>query len=241
VILDDVADGGLRSRSECSQKPGSNCSWFHAVTGQNRPSPRAGGTLNKHLIVILDLSDAAQDLLGIEKLAPKAGRRELAELYAAASVEGMYQLAYGKGYRGSGSAPNLFDYIARDASGAPIRDSWLFYGLNPEKTKGGYYLKVRAYKNCHYHIFDMGLLRRIFRTVGKDADLSGFTRTDPTLGRSLLGFIAEAYDRKIAVGMFEDTPTAKGGEFGACRPELFDPAKAEMIRAYFREVDAKAS
>jgi hypothetical protein len=239
VILDDVNDGGLRSRSECRLKPGHHCSWFHAVTNQGRESPRAGGTLNKHLIVVLDLHTAATALRSSKALA-KGVRREQAAAFEAAAVEGLYQLAYAEGHRGTGRAPNLFDFIARDESGAPIADSWLFYGLNPDKMRGGYYLRVRAYKNCHYHIFDMRLLRRIFRTVGSGADLSGFTRSDPSLGRSLVGFIVDAYDRKLATGLFVDSPTAEGGNSGGCRPELFDPAEFEEVRAYFHDMDATA-
>ena len=49
VILDSVDEGGLRSRGECALKPGDQCSWYHAVTDPRRKSPKAGGTLNKHL------------------------------------------------------------------------------------------------------------------------------------------------------------------------------------------------
>lgn len=241
VILDDVDDGGLRSRSECSAKPGHFCSWFHAVTDQSRESPRAGGTLNKHLIVVLDLQAAANATRGMKALAPEATLRDQAETFEAAALEGMYQLAYAEGHRGTGSAPNLFDYIARDESGAPIADSWLFYGLNPEKTRGGYYLKVRADKNCHYHIFDMRLLHRIFRSVGDGADLSGFTRTDPVLRRSLIEFIVDAYDSKLAAGLFVDTPTAEGGNFDGCPEGLpFDAARFEEVRTYLLDMDATA-
>ena len=112
--------------------------------------------------------------------------------------------------------------MPRDPRGRAIARSWLYYGLNPERAKGGYFLKVNNYKNCHYHILDMRLLRDAFLGLGRDADLSGFTTVREDLGRSIVKFMVGAYEAKAADGLLVDSPTIEGGNYAGCNPDLFE-------------------
>jgi hypothetical protein len=236
VALDPLDRGGLRSGGACDLRPELGCSWFHAVTSPNRRTPGEGGTLNKHLLVILGLDRAAGDLLAIDKIEPGDRRRQSARDFATAAIEGIHQLVYSSGRRrGEGAAPSLFDFIARDESGAPILRSWLYYGMNPKREGPGYFMRDElVWKNCNYHILDMSLLYRNLTGPGAETDLSGFTIHDPWLKDSLLGFILKAYEIKLAEGIRKDSETTKGGDYHGCGP--YNEEGFEKVVSYFREV-----
>ena len=229
VILDPVTDGELKSGGPCDLRPELGCAWYHAVTDPTRNSSTEGATLNKHLLVIKDLEIAALTLAEIDSADPSETRGNTARQFHDAADEGIFQLVYASGHRAAGLAPNLLDYVARDAAGAPIARSWLYYGLNPEKARGGYFLKADNFKNCHYHIIDMSFLSEVFASAGRDVDLGAFTEFREELGTSLLGFILQAYEQKVAEGLMDDSPTLEGGNYAGCKTEPFGAARIASI------------
>ena len=146
-----------------------------------------------------------------------------------AADAGIYQLVYSAGHKAAGSPPNLFDYVARDAAGKPIARSWLYYGLNPDRARAGYFLQVNNFKNCHYHLLDMRLLREAFAGPGRDADLSGFTQPREELGKSLVAFIVDAYQLKAADDLFADSETTEGGNYAGCKKEYMPADFSKVV------------
>ena len=87
----------------------------------------------------------------------------------------------------------------------------------------------------------MTLLHQIFTIVGPGADLTGFTRYNDSLGKSLVAFMVNSSDRKEAIGLFKGSPTAAGGNYAGCREALYRPAEFERVRAYFHAMGAGGS
>jgi hypothetical protein len=229
VILDPVSAGGLSDTRPCENAAGHTCSWYHAVTDRTRESPAEGGTLNKHLIVINGLERTAVALEAIDAATGEAARGDQARRYRDAADAGLYQLVYAAGHTAAGRSPNLMDYVARDAAGAPIARSWLYYSLNPARDRPGYFLK-KNFKNCHYHITDMRLLREALVGAGSDADLSGFRDSRADLGTSITAFIVDTFEAKRAEGLFTDAPTTAPGNWAGCRAEMFsEETTAEIV------------
>ncbi len=228
VILDPLNEDGLNSSGACKDRPAETCSWYHAVTRRTGGGSGDGGTLNKHLIVISRLAEAADALAGLDAL--DGGRTVAADRFSEAARAGLNQLVYAEGHVAAGRAPNLSDYIPRDAAGEPIVRSFLYYGLNPARErKEGYFLKVNNFKNCHYHVVDMKALLDALKSAGSGADLSGFTEIRPDLKDSLIGFIIGSWDAKVSEGLFEDGETAPPGNWAACRRDMYSAASTEKI------------
>ena len=215
VVADGVKDGGLRSRSSCDKRSDSMCSWYHGVTNEKHSKESEGGTLNKHLQAVDDFYTLAKLLEEVDNFTGSNRHRSTINDYMKASIEGTNQLVYSKGNTKKGKAPNLFDYIPYDKKGDAIQNSWLLYGLNPEKQKS-YFLKSN-YKNCSYHMLDITLVGKILENLEGEIDLRGFTNKRKALGKkSILKFMVDAYDIKIRDGLRGNTPTEKGGTFGTC-------------------------
>jgi hypothetical protein len=228
VALDEVEDAGLRNSASCDLKPEYRCAWFHAITGFTKQSSLDGGTLNKHLIAVVNLDIAANKLIQIEAIEPNGMRPGTADEFRQASVSGIHQLVYAAGNRDPGSPPNLYDFIAKSASGSPIARSWLYYAINPQRAVG-WFLRKNNFKNCEYHLVDMRLLRDMFGGPGRYADISGFIEVHPQLDRSLIEFILDVYRTKMAEGFFADSPTMKGGNFAGCREGPFNAPRVTRI------------
>lgn len=231
VVTDTIPEKGLRTRTECDLRPGKYCSWFHAVTNRYRPASNVGGTLNKDLQVIRDLNRATVVLRRLQAGLPEPRREALILRLSSAASEGINQLIYSAGLRGGGPAPNLFDYIAVNADGKPIADSWLYYSINLEKRRP-YFLRREYWKNCSYHIKDMLHLHAILTEAGHLADTSGLTEVTPYLGgKGLLDYIVDTYTNKLdgPDGLYKDSPTEPNGNYLACREGYKDPAPQEVV------------
>jgi hypothetical protein len=216
-VLDLVDDGGLRSRATCDLKPEDQCSWFHGVTTRSRPdAPLSGATLNKDIIVTNRLFGAADAMSELDShtnvdLAPRIDN------FRKAAIEGFNQLAFSSGNRTPGASPNLIDYIATD-NGAPVKESWLYYSINPV-TQGKYFLrKSNEYRNCEYQMTDIKMLYGVISNHGSYLDLSGLTEANSYLGESILDFIVETYRMKQADGgLATDSKTRGDGNFTGCK------------------------
>ena len=229
VVAAPAASGGLRSQSTCGLQPMYMCSWFHSKTS-SAGSAEDGMTLNKHLHVVRDLYDFAQDLKNLSV----AESQTYADKYSAAAVEGMHQLVYATGIKG-GVAPNLFDFVARKPNGEAIQNSWLYYGYSPSGS--GYFLKKTPAKNCGYHKRDINLLVSLFDRMGGLVDTTGFT-TPPVggnLNKSILVFIVRAYELKVEDGLYKDSKTSTGGNFLACGEDIGSPI-TDADLAYLRSL-----
>jgi hypothetical protein len=236
VVLDPVAEQGLRTRLPCDLREGLHCSWFHAVTNRNRDASDVGGTLNKNLQVIRDLNRGARVLAGIQAVAPTAGRGTLIAGLEKGAGEGINQLVYSSGLAGPNHTPSLFDYLPRNAAGVPIEKAWLYYAINVPKAKG-YYLRREYWKNCSYHILDMVHLHFILQEAGHLTDTSGFREPVAMLGdRSILHFILDTYLDKLEGpdGLYKDTPTEPDGEYMGCK-EGFKPPAPQFVVDFLRD------
>lgn len=238
-ILDNVADGGLRTRARCAIGKDRWCSFFHSVTRDDRPQTNAGATLNKSTLAVRNLIWAA---LVVDRLAARGGdRRELLQFrrrLIQGGIEGAHHLVYGASAiesRTPGIPPNIFDFVAVNESGTPIKRSWLYYGFSVG-SKQPYFLKENVYKNCGYHLQDMKLVVAIHRDLeelqtrnvsAKDfepdlfahLDLSGYHQRHAWLGgRSIIGHMLAAHDLKMQLGgLTAESPSAHpNGDFSAC-------------------------
>jgi len=215
-VLDEIGEGGLRSRGKCDLKPEYKCSWFHAVTSRSRQdAPLSGGTLNKHLIATARLFESADILSKIDGYID-LDLKPTIEAYRTAAIEGVNQLSFSSGNRAPGAAPNLIDYIPKTQDGKPVKESWLYYALNPA-TQKPYFLKHKQYKNCRYHIIDVNSIFTILAEYGSYTDLNGLTQFNPYLGESILDFVVDTYRFKQSHGgIYTDSETMGDGNFRGC-------------------------
>lgn len=231
VITDPIADGGLRSRSECAHWKGKACAWFHSVTRRDFDETNAGATLNKSLHPVRDMYEAAQVLAEVDALDTTTSHSSRIDALRQASFEGTYQLVYGKGSDGKGSAPNLFDFIATTPGGKPIQRSWLYYGFNPELGKAHFLgNKGNDWKNCGYHMHVMQLLSAILPRLPQ-SERAGFTKVRASLGVSVVDFIVSAYQVKAGEGLGGDSKTQTNGAFGSCGEKAKTPLSPAVISA----------
>lgn len=230
VLVDDVRDGGLRSKQACEKDADATCAWFHAVTGTDREQTEEGGTLNKHLYGVRDLYQAGKILLELDRpdLADR-GRH-----YQNVAMQGMNQLVLSPRAKHDGDLPNLLDYVPRHR-GKPIRNSWLYYGRNI--VDGRPYFLESEYKNCNYHLLVIKLLHRNIRyMLDQGLDVSEFGRHRDDLGTSLVDFVIDTYERKRDdEGLYADAPSKPGGNFTGCdaqvTPDELDPVMLAELRA----------
>ena len=217
-VLDLVEDSGLRSRATCDLKPEDQCSWFHGVTTRSRPdAPLSGATLNKDIIVINRLFGAADFM-------PKLASHATIDLapriddFRNAAIEGFNQFTFSSGNRLPGLSPNLIDYIPETDAVEPVKESWLYYSVNPV-TQGKYFLKKsNEYRNCEYQITDIKMLYKVISQFGSHLDLTGVTQINPYLGESILDFIVETYRMKLADGGLATNSKTRGdGNFSGCK------------------------
>lgn len=187
------------------RKDSGGTSWFHGQTSRDSKSP--GGTLNKHMAATRDLIEASQ-LLG------SSGKD-----YYNAGIEGAKQLA-------SDRFPNLKDYFVIQ-KGKIVRESWLYYSINTTNRRQ-YFLKNNE-KNPVYHVYELGLLKKIHTLLGSDFPLSNFNnqRMD---GTSLVRHAFLTYKTKLQQGLNEDKKVSVGNFAGL--PTWRKPLDAEAL-AYF--------
>jgi|GEM_PF-1733792 len=231
VVIDQTNNRGLRSVKDCEKKAGARCAWLHAKTSEKGESAREGGTLNKHLYAARYLDRAATLLEDIDTLVANADNHATAARYRKVAVQALNQMVYSASGDGGNKLPNLMDYIV-DHKGKKTKKSWLYYGRNIVNRKP-YHLDNESsyYKNCNYHLLVLRLLRQTLDSLPEAGlDLAGFTKTRGSLGgRSVVDFLLDVYEVKLADGLYDKSKAKGGGNFWACSPTETKPLEPEDI------------
>jgi hypothetical protein len=226
ILVDEVDEGGLRTKKACEKDPALTCSWLHGKTSKSGDAITDGGTLNKHLYAVRDLYRSGEVL---QEVAPSPGPlHDRADKYRKVALQGMHQMVHSASAEHDGDTPNLRDYIPVH-DGVPIQDSWLYYGRNI--TDGKPYFLDSGYKNCGYHLLVIGLLHTNLGFMQAEGlDIGGFTKRRNKLEASVLEFILDSYTLKLAKGgLFADSPSHGDGHFEGCDPELHTEIDPQVI------------
>lgn len=234
VVVDEVGDGGLRSKKTCEKDKDLTCAWFHAQTSTSSRDTKVGGTLNKHLYGVRDLYQSGNVLREIDLLKPDAALIDRADRHQKIALQGMNQMVYSAEAKEKGDLPTLMDYIPRH-DGKPIAKSWLYYGRNIVKGSP-YFLKENTYKNCGYHVLVIKLLQKNLEyMIAEGADISGFTKDRADLGTSVIEFIIDAWELKKP-DLYTDSNTKSEGNFLACDEEHTAADEPDAAIAWLQEL-----
>ena len=193
VLLDDYDKGGLRLGK----------GWFAAQTSRSQKD--IGLTLNKHLVAI-------RNLWVVGSVMNDSAYTDQALKSVAFTVEG-------PGWDKKDEAPNIYNYVPRNASGV-IPNSWLYYGMGKGE---GYFLSNNPWKNSAYHLFDMELIHRIAMEMGWRFPINSWKATAPLGGQSILKRMGDAYRMKEKYGLYVNHSPPSPGNFVGLNKDRTDP------------------